>query len=84
MVLLLTNDDESISLTLLVVGRSIGNAKRVGNGVSGKPDQIDIACPSMVRYQLIMFNSERVRKGRDEWEGWKKCACLTQVTKRHK
>ena len=30
MALLLTNDEEAISPKLLVVGRSIGNAKRVG------------------------------------------------------
>ena len=46
--------------------RSIGNAKRVGQWCVRQTeelrseDQIDIACPRMVRYQLIMFNDVRV------------------------
>ena len=52
MVLLLTNDDESISLTLLVVGRSIGNAKRVGSGVSGKPQNFGVKIKSILHVRV--------------------------------
>ena len=54
MPLLLTNDDD------LVVGRSIGNAKRVGQWCARKPKINSIlhdacrSCQSMVRYQLTV------------------------------
>ena len=72
MALLLTDDEEAILSTLLVVWRSIGNAKRVGQWCVPQTEEhrseiksilhdvLDHTCPSIVRYQLIMFNNVRV------------------------
>ena len=51
MALLLANDEEAILSKLLVVRRSIGNAKRVVNGVSGNPKNFGVKIKSHEKTQ---------------------------------